>query len=232
MITFRYKDKPYNIPLSQEVWSMTPGLNYWSPGCWYWVAPSQALFRCRGGEIKADQQPLQCEMEKQEWQVKNLLVYWKMHFASPSLPSAALTKTQKVQLVPGVSCEISALSPARVLFWEPQLVDWTRYVYSFLYPGGFPQNRRTVVVFKVSAFSHPVLWGPTHGKESVTFENSNIKHTSSVTFCQISCICLSTKVTETDKRLWNNDKLNFEFSSLFNCYVLWLFCLFSLRLIL
>ncbi len=36
-------DGPYNSPHSLQVWSMTPGLNYWNPGWRHWVAPSQAL---------------------------------------------------------------------------------------------------------------------------------------------------------------------------------------------
>ena len=51
-----------------------------------------------------------------------LLVYCEVQFSSPSVPSAAITKTQKVQSVPEVSAEISAASAVAVLFWEPQPV--------------------------------------------------------------------------------------------------------------
>lgn len=37
-----------NCPHSQEVCSMIPGSSCWSPDWKYWVAPSQALFVCRG----------------------------------------------------------------------------------------------------------------------------------------------------------------------------------------
>lgn len=151
---------------------MTARLNYWSPGWRYRVALSQALLMCGGGRIKVDQPHWQFEIKEQKWQVKVLLVYWEVHFASPSMPSAALTKTQKVQLVPGVSSEISATSPVKVLFCGPQPVVLTRYVYSFLYSGGFSQTRRTAVVFKVSASSWLILYGPTNRAESVSYESA------------------------------------------------------------
>jgi len=92
--------------------------------------------------------------------VRVLLVYWEMQYFSPSMPSAALTDTQKVQLVPGVSPEMSVFSSATVLLWEPQPVVCTKYLYSFLYSNGRLQFKRILLEFKVSASNTVILYGP------------------------------------------------------------------------
>ena len=51
-----------------------------------------------------------------------LLVNCEVQFSSPSVPSAAMTKTQKVQFVPEVSSEISVEFTETVWVLEPQPV--------------------------------------------------------------------------------------------------------------
>lgn len=68
-----------------------------------------------------------------------------------------------------MSSEITADSPARVVFWEPQSVVLTRYVYPFLYCSGCIQDRFTAVVFKVTAPNPVTLYGPANIEECVTF---------------------------------------------------------------
>lgn len=188
-------DGPCNTPLSQEVWSMTPGLNYWSPGWRCWAELSQALLTCRGGRFINRRPRWQFEIKKHRWPVRVLLVYWEVHFASPSMPSAALAETQKVQLVPGVSSEISTASPVRVVFWKPQPVVFTKYVYSFLNSSGSIQTRRTAVVFKVSASSCLTLNGPTNRAESVCWiSNSLLKQKLNLFNCYLLWLFCSFKI--------------------------------------
>ena len=55
--------------------------------------------------------------KNEKLQVGFLPVNCEAQFSSPSVPSAAMTKTQKVQFVPGVSAEICAAFTLTVLFW-------------------------------------------------------------------------------------------------------------------
>lgn len=96
-----------------------------------------------------------------------LLVYCEMQTSSPSVLSMALTETQKVQFVPEVSPEITAVSCVTVVFWEPHPVVLIQYVYSFLYCCGWFQDRLIAVVFKVTACIPIILSGPTNTEQKI-----------------------------------------------------------------